>query len=216
MDRDTNMLMTVGELRQVVKDTVVEAKESHDLLLKKITGVLKTIGYTVQKRRNCYNEVQVSFETNDVSLMRSPIKNVERVITELSSIGLETTSSEFNDSVTLKGDKFSVVIPIKFTARGPLGADVIVTVTKIMLQERVHTGRFTVDTKFNPHVYNVDDVYHAAMDEFYGVGSDLGTQDSSDPIFVGYVMDKFAGNVPRDIMDAVRTKLEKNVKKTRK
>ena len=77
------------------------------------------------------------------------------------------------------------------------------------LRERAHTGHYTIGMKFDPHVYDADDVYHAAMDEYYGVASDLEISDPSDPVFVGYIMDKLAGLVPQDIMDAVRAKLVK-------
>ena len=90
-------------------------------------------------------------------------------------------------------------------------------IVKQQLHERAHTGRFTLQSKFDSFTNDADDAYHAAMDEFFAMREELGVVEPSDPAFIGYVVDTLKGNAPDDVISAVKTKLEKkDVKKTRK
>lgn len=80
-------------------------------------------------------------------------------------------------------------------------------IVKQTLNERAHTGTYTLLDKFNPHMHTVDDVYHALMNEFYAVASELEVKSATDPEFVSYAKDMMRGNVPQDVVDVVMKRL---------
>lgn len=62
--------------------------------------------------------------------------------------------------------------------------------------------------RFDPQHHTIDDVMHAVMQEFAGVGNDLGVDDVKDPAFLDYIgtelMDR---DVPRDVIQQIKQRL---------
>jgi len=83
-------------------------------------------------------------------------------------------------------------------------------IVKQTLNERAHSGTYTLLDKYNPHMHTADDVYHALMNEFYAAAPELEVKSATDPEFVSYANDMMRGNVPQDVINNVMSRLSKN------
>lgn len=84
---------------------------------------------------------------------------------------------------------------------------------KRMISEASGPRRFSLGgsrggpVRFDPARDTIGDVMHAAMQEFGGVGADLGVEDVREGAWLDYVGDKLSdAGVPDDMIDQVQAK----------